>query len=157
MFLKVRIWVPSVTRFLGACMGSRWPWTAGNSKYRWQSKLPHLFQSSEVLSVSMTFFSSWEARGQENDGATTFLPQNRYKAGVINPGDSLQPEVSQNQTCMALIWKMRILTLYLENYIGLFSTTSNEESGKKYPVYNGGFFPVKRLIFYSNNWLYWCN
>lgn len=132
-------------------MGCRWPWAAGNSKYRWAPNLPCLFQSGGALCTSMPFFSSLEACGQEeNDATTTLLPRNRQKAGVIHPGDSLQPEISQSQTCPALLWKMGILTFYLENYIDQFSTTSNEERGEK-SVYDGGLFPVQRLMFYSNN------
>lgn len=62
-----------------------------------------------------SFFSFLEAPGQEeNDAITTFLLHNRWMAGVNDPGDSLQPEISQNQTCLALIWKMGIFTFYLE-------------------------------------------
>lgn len=108
------------------CVGNRWPWAAGNSKYSQGTRTPLPFPERQG-SASVPFLSSWEACGQEeNDATTIFLTRNRQRAGVINPGDSLQPELSQKQTCLALIWKMGILTFYLENYIDLLSTTSSE-------------------------------
>lgn len=92
------------------------------------SKIPPPFPEEQGSLCIHSFFSFLEAPGQEeNDAISTFLLHNRWMAGVNDPGDSLQPEISQNQTCLAHIWKMRIVTFYLENFIDPFSATSNEE------------------------------
>lgn len=54
----------------------------------------------------------------------------QVRAGVVHPWGSIQTEISENQSFLALLWKMGILTFYLENYIDLFSTSSNWEERK---------------------------
>lgn len=125
-FLKVRLWAPSIAGVLGAVAA-----VAGHGHLEVRNtgghqNSPTFSSASKALCASKPFSSSLEACGQKDDDATaTCLPPYRWKTGVVHPWGYIQSEISENRSFLALLWKMGILTFYLENYIHLFSTSSN--------------------------------
>lgn len=134
-FLELRLWALRTARLLIAA----WAIT-GHGQLEIANMCGHQnsFTFSKMAGLSVhpwPFFPPWKCMAKRTISQPPFFPHNRCMAGVINPGDSLQPEISQNQTCLALIWRMGILTFHQENSTDLFSTTSNEGRGK-ITVYN---------------------